>query len=56
MVSFKLILFCKNILKNCFKGNNGCRGGNIENAFKFIVESKGISTAKAYPYEARVGF
>lgn len=32
-------------------GNDGCKGGVMEYAFKYI-QSNGISTASAYPYVA----
>ncbi|GLT70922.1 hypothetical protein SLA2020_429720 [Shorea laevis] len=36
-------------------GNNGCTGGWMDNAFKYIIQKQGLTTETNYPYEAMDG-
>ena len=37
------------------EGNNGCNGGLMDNAFKWIVKNRGIDREDDWPYEAEAG-
>jgi len=34
------------------EGNKGCKGGIMENGFKYIIKNNGIDTEESYPYRA----
>ncbi|XP_067655581.1 cathepsin L-like [Haliotis asinina] len=37
------------------QGNNGCDGGVVQRAYRYIMVNQGIDTEASYPYEAREG-
>ncbi|CAA7028708.1 unnamed protein product [Microthlaspi erraticum] len=35
--------------------NNGCKGGTMEEAFRYIAQNRGISSETAYPFQVKEG-
>lgn len=37
-------------------GNHGCKGGNMLNAYMYILANDGIETSNSYPFQERVSW
>ena len=52
----KLTRLSQQNLIDCGKsfGDNGCHGGLMDKAFRFLIKQEGIASYASYPYEEKV--
>ncbi|KAI5660663.1 hypothetical protein M9H77_19986 [Catharanthus roseus] len=55
IVTGDLVSLSEQELVDCDTSNHGCSGGNMEDAFKYVIKNGGIDTEKDYPYKAQAG-
>ncbi|KAL6865157.1 hypothetical protein ACP4OV_016308 [Aristida adscensionis] len=52
----ELLTLSEQHLVDCSDRDNGCQGGNMVKALKYIIKNDGIATEKDYPYTGRRGW
>ncbi|XP_027339031.1 ervatamin-B-like [Abrus precatorius] len=51
----KLISLSEQQLVDCDTKNDGCNGGLMDTAFKYIIQNQGIAMERDYPYQGAAG-
>ncbi|XP_027338756.1 ervatamin-B-like [Abrus precatorius] len=51
----QLISLSEQQLLDCDTNNNGCNGGLMDTAFKYIIQNQGIASGSDYPYQEAAG-
>ncbi|XP_043576802.1 procathepsin L-like [Chiloscyllium plagiosum] len=49
----RLVSLSEQNLVDCDKRSHGCNGGWMSSAFQYVIENRGINSARTYPYEAK---